>query len=305
MSARSSARAHAGRCATTVTPGELVILDQLVDRTWGRPDTFADGGVVEHLTFADPYSNELAPVLADAARAEGATVHEGGTVVVVNGPRFSTRAESQWFRQMGWDVVNMTQYPEVALCRELGMAYAGLALVTDYDTGGVGAAMTAPVTIDEVFKVLAANVELTRPRACTSHPPPSITFEAMRLARTPVPRILLAVGLALVTWGYARSQLSSADARREAPVERPVGRPGLAALLPAGTRGLSIPRADGTPPLERGQRADLVAGGRVVVANALVVHVDEDGATVAVPADVAPAIADVVASGLVVLALAG
>ena len=145
-------------------PGDLVVPDQLVDRTWGRPDTFADAGPVQHLSFADPYSEELRQAVLAAAREEHdpARVHDGGTVVVIQGPRFSTRAESQWFRRMGWDLVNMTQHPEVALCRELGMGYAAMALVTDFDSGVDDAPHSGPVTMEEVFRVLAENVELTR-----------------------------------------------------------------------------------------------------------------------------------------------
>ncbi len=141
-----------------------MVLDQLVDRTWGRPDTFLDGPEVDHVAFADPYCAELSSVLVGAAGPE-VTIHPRGTVTVVNGPRFSTRAESSWFRGAGWDVVNMTQYPEAYLARELGLCYAGLALVTDYDTGVVGADPTAPVeavTMDAVLAVLADNVERTR-----------------------------------------------------------------------------------------------------------------------------------------------
>src|SRR5207253_2409029 len=91
-------------------------------------------------------------------RAEGVTVHETGTVVVIQGPRFSTRAESRWFGSAGWEVVNMTQYPEAVLARELGMCYSGVALVTDYDAGLEGVAGISPVTIEVVFKVLAENI---------------------------------------------------------------------------------------------------------------------------------------------------
>ena len=140
-------------------PGDVVVLDQLVDRTSGRSaDTFFDGGVVGHVSFSDPYCSELAPLAAAAARSVGATVHDGGTVVVVPGPRFSTRAESASFRAAGWDVINMTQYPEAYLCRELGLCYCGLALVTDYDNLPGESA----VTMDDVFAVLRANVERTR-----------------------------------------------------------------------------------------------------------------------------------------------
>jgi len=159
-----------GSLRPDLRPGDLIVPDQLVDRTWGRADSFADGdlpdgsGQVQHLSFADPYTDELRRVVLAAAREEHdpARVHDGGTVVVIQGPRFSTRAESSWFRRMGWDVVNMTQHPEVALCRELGLGYAGLALVTDYDSGVEGSTDVEPVTMDEVFRMLAQNVELTR-----------------------------------------------------------------------------------------------------------------------------------------------
>jgi 5'-methylthioadenosine phosphorylase len=150
----------AGSLRREIAPGDLVVVDQFVDRTWGRPDTFhddfADGP--QHAVVADPYDARLAAVLADAGRAHGFTVHDAGTVVVVNGPRFSTRAESAWFRQCGWDVVNMTQYPEVALAAEAGVPFAGLALVTDYDSGVDDDPDVAPVTQEEVFSFFERNV---------------------------------------------------------------------------------------------------------------------------------------------------
>ena len=139
-----------------VQPGDIVVCDQLVDRTSGRADTFFDGPLPAHVSFADPYCPELGRVAVDAARAEGVSVHEGGTVVVIQGPRFSTRAESRWFSSAGWEVVNMTQYPEAALARELGVCYSGLALVTDYDAGVERA---EAVTMETVFRVLAENIE--------------------------------------------------------------------------------------------------------------------------------------------------
>jgi 5'-methylthioadenosine phosphorylase len=146
-----------------VKPGDFVLLDQLVDRTRGRADTFINGPVVGHVSFADPYCTELRNVvLATAPGVGGLTVHERGTVVVVQGPRFSTRAESSWYRSAGWEVIGMTQYPEAYLARELGMCYAGLALVTDYDTGLEGVEGIEPVTMEQVFKVLADNVDRTR-----------------------------------------------------------------------------------------------------------------------------------------------
>lgn len=152
----------AGSLQPGYRPGDFVLVDQLVDRTSGRPDTFFDGGVVGHVSFADPYCPDLRDALLAGALAAGFTVHERGTVVVIQGPRFSTRAESAWYRSAGWEVINMTQYPEAFLARELGLCYAGVALVTDYDTGLEGVDGIEPVTIDEVFRILADNVDRTR-----------------------------------------------------------------------------------------------------------------------------------------------
>jgi 5'-methylthioadenosine phosphorylase len=143
-------------------PGEVVVCDQVVDRTQGRADTFFDGPEVAHLSAADPYCEELRPLAAAAAAEAGLTVHQGGTVVVINGPRFSTRAESRLYAAAGWNVVNMTQYPEVVLARELGMCYVNLSLVTDYDCGLEGVAGVRPVTQEEVFAVFSQNTERLR-----------------------------------------------------------------------------------------------------------------------------------------------
>jgi 5'-methylthioadenosine phosphorylase len=143
-------------------PGEVVVCDQVVDRTHGRDDTYFDGPEVAHLSAADPYCDELRPLAAAAAREAGLTVHEGGTVVVINGPRFSTRAESRQYAAAGWDIINMTQYPEVVLARELGMCYVNLSLVTDYDCGIEGSAEVRPVTQEEVFAVFSQNTERLR-----------------------------------------------------------------------------------------------------------------------------------------------
>jgi len=142
-----------------IEPGHFVVCDQLVDRTRGRADTYFDGPTLAHVSFADPYCPELREVAFATARVEGITVHERGTVVVIQGPRFSTRAESRWFSAAGWDVVNMTQYPEAVLARELGMCYSGIALATDYDAGLEGVEGIEAVTIETVFAVLAANIE--------------------------------------------------------------------------------------------------------------------------------------------------
>jgi 5'-methylthioadenosine phosphorylase len=153
----------AGSLQPGVKPGDFVVLDQLVDRTWGRPDTFLDGPVVGHISFADPYCGELSRVmLAAASGIEGLTVHARGTAIVIQGPRFSTRSESAWYRAAGWEVINMTQYPEAYLARELGMCYSGLALITDYDTGLEGVEGIEPVTMEAVFAMLARNIDRTR-----------------------------------------------------------------------------------------------------------------------------------------------
>jgi 5'-methylthioadenosine phosphorylase len=154
-----------GSLRAEIGPGELVILDQLVDRTWGRPDTYLESAVVEHVSFADPYCPELRSALAGATEPAGwedGAVHGRGTVVVVQGPRFSTRAESRWYGVTGIDVINMTQYPEAYLARELGMCYAGVALVTDRDVGVEGDPSVEPVTMEAAMAVLASNVERTR-----------------------------------------------------------------------------------------------------------------------------------------------
>jgi 5'-methylthioadenosine phosphorylase len=140
-------------------PGEFVVVDQLVDRTWGRPDSFHDVGPVFHVPFADPYDARLRAELVRAGAEVGVTTHDGGTLVVIQGPRFSTRAESAWFRSMGWSVVNMTGYPEAVLAAEAGIPFAAVALVTDYDAGLDG---VEPVTQEQVFTFFEQNVAKVR-----------------------------------------------------------------------------------------------------------------------------------------------
>jgi 5'-methylthioadenosine phosphorylase len=134
--------------------GEFVVCDQFVDRTSGREDTFYEGPVTTHVSAADPYCTDLGRILAETARELGIPVREGGTVVVIQGPRFSTRAESAWFQQMGWDVINMTAYPEGYLARELELCYANVSMVTDHDVGVDGA---EPVSHETVLGVFAEN----------------------------------------------------------------------------------------------------------------------------------------------------
>ncbi|WP_426571646.1 S-methyl-5'-thioadenosine phosphorylase [Aquihabitans sp. McL0605] len=153
-----------GSLQAHIVPGSFVVPDQLVDRTWGRADSFFDGsigGPVHHVAFGEPYDHGLRAVALAACRAEGVEVHDGGTVVTIQGPRFSTRAESQWFGSHGWEVINMTQHPEAVLCREAGLRYAAIALITDFDAGLEGTDIPA-VTQDEVFAFFEANVETVR-----------------------------------------------------------------------------------------------------------------------------------------------
>lgn len=137
-----------------VKPGDFVICDQFVDRTWGRKDTFYDGPITTHVSSADPYCPTMRSVAIDVAGKLGITAHPTGTVVVIQGPRFSTRSESRWFAAQGWEVINMTQYPECYLARELEICYCNISLITDLDAGAEGA---EPVTNDEVVRVFNQN----------------------------------------------------------------------------------------------------------------------------------------------------
>ena len=139
--------------------GEFVVCDQFVDRTRSRADTFYDGPETTHVAAADPYCADLRSILLETAAELGIPARDGGTIVVIDGPRFSTRAESRWFSHAGWDVVNMTQYPEAWLARELELCYAGVMLVTDYD-GGIDD--IPPVSADGAFAVFGENLARLR-----------------------------------------------------------------------------------------------------------------------------------------------
>ena len=143
-------------------PGSLVVCDQLVDRTSGREQTYFDGEEVRgavHVPFADPYCPVGRATVVRLAAEAGWPVTDGGTMVVVEGPRFSTRAESRWFAAQGWSVVNMTGHPEAVLARELALCYTPVALVTDFDAGVEG---STGVTQDEVFSVFQASTARLR-----------------------------------------------------------------------------------------------------------------------------------------------
>jgi 5'-methylthioadenosine phosphorylase len=150
----------AGSLQLDVRPGDFVLCDQFVDRTTGRRDTFFDGPIVSHVSAADIYDPELRRIAAAVIREHDIPLHERGTVVVIQGPRFSTRAESRWFSDAGWEVINMTQYPEAYLVRELGMAVVNIALITDYDAGvHEGTAAVDARSVLEVFEQNAARIQ--------------------------------------------------------------------------------------------------------------------------------------------------
>jgi 5'-methylthioadenosine phosphorylase len=146
----------AGSLQPHVKPGSFVVSDQLVDRTWGRADTFYDGPETTHIAFADPYCPTMREVAVKEGRGQGIDLHERGTVVVIQGPRFSTRSESNLYRDQGWEVINMTQYPEAVLARELEICYLNVALITDYDVGVEGQD-AEPVTHEMVINVFQEN----------------------------------------------------------------------------------------------------------------------------------------------------
>lgn len=149
----------AGSLQAHIAPEHFVVCDQYVDRTHGRKDTFYDGPNVHHVSSADPYCPYLRQLAIDVIREQGITVHERGTVVVVQGPRFSTKAESRWYTQAGWEVINMTQYPEAYLALELNMAVVNISLITDYDSGLVAAGEVPPCQQDEIYAVFLKNAE--------------------------------------------------------------------------------------------------------------------------------------------------
>jgi 5'-methylthioadenosine phosphorylase len=154
-----------GSMREDIRPGDLVVVDQFFDRTWGRPQSFFGDGVAGHIPFADPICPRMNSRLLDAARAAagaagaGAHVHHGGTYLVINGPQFSTRAESRIFRSWGVDVIGMTNLPEARLAREAGLCYATIALATDYDCWHES---EEDVSVAAVLAVMKRNVATAR-----------------------------------------------------------------------------------------------------------------------------------------------
>lgn len=146
-----------GSLQTKFKPGDFVVLDQFIDRTRSRIDTFYNGPFCTHVSSAYPYCSRLGKLAYKIGKKMNIKIHQSGTVVIINGPRFSTAAESEWFTKMGWDVVNMTQYPEAILSRELEMCYSAIALVTDWDAGLVADKKVKPVKVADVAKIFKKN----------------------------------------------------------------------------------------------------------------------------------------------------
>lgn len=144
-----------GSMREDIKPGHLVVVDQYVDRTKGRASTFFGGGIAGHVMFADPVCPELSAQLVRAARERGLTVHDTGTLMVMEGPAFSTRAESKMHRRLGVDLIGMTAMPEAKLAREAELCYATLALATDYDCWHES---EDDVTVEAVIRILKKNV---------------------------------------------------------------------------------------------------------------------------------------------------
>jgi 5'-methylthioadenosine phosphorylase len=145
-----------GSLREELEPLDVVVPDQLFDRTRARPSTFFGDGVVVHMGFADPFCPYVSELMVQAGREAGATVHEGGTYVCIEGPQFSTRAESRVYRQLGFDVIGMTNLQEAKLAREAELCYATMAMVTDYDVWYEG---EEDVSLEQVLANVKRNVE--------------------------------------------------------------------------------------------------------------------------------------------------
>ncbi len=147
-----------GSLKSNYIPGDFVLFDQFVNMTNGRHDTFFDEDKVAHVSMAEPYCSDLRTIAAVELSKMNIRYHENGSVIVINGPRFSSKAESRFFSSQGFDVINMTQYPEAALAREKGMCYLGIGIVTDYDAGLEGNPQIKAVTAEEVNRVFGKSI---------------------------------------------------------------------------------------------------------------------------------------------------
>jgi len=148
-----------GSMKESIKPGDVLIPDQFIDLTKRRPSTFFEGGIVAHVAFGEPVCGDLAGTLASTASELGASTHDGGTYLCMEGPQFSTKGESRLYRQWGVDVIGMTNMPEAKLAREAELCYATMALVTDYDCWHE---TEEDVTVDAILATLHRNVELAK-----------------------------------------------------------------------------------------------------------------------------------------------
>jgi 5'-methylthioadenosine phosphorylase len=195
-----------GSLKEELAPGSFVVVDQFIDRTFAREKSFFGEGCVAHVSMADPVCLRLAALAAEAGRKAGAEVHEGGTYLVMEGPQFSSRAESELYRQWGCSVIGMTNMPEAKLAREAELPYATIAMVTDYDCWHDG---HEAVSVDQVIAFLKGNAD--RARALVQ----ALTQALAGLPRTPSPQnIETVLDLALITPPHARNRelLSKLDA---------------------------------------------------------------------------------------------
>jgi 5'-methylthioadenosine phosphorylase len=155
---RIIATSTVGSLKEEYAPGDFVIFDQFVNMTHGREDTFYDRSIVAHVGMAEPYCSEMRSIASELLSSMRIKHHDRGTAVVINGPRFSSKAESRFFASQGFETINMTQYPEAALAREKALCYLGMGIVTDYDAGLEGRSDVRAVTIGEVLRVFGENV---------------------------------------------------------------------------------------------------------------------------------------------------
>lgn len=177
-------------------PGQFVMVDQFIDRTFAREKSFFGPGMVAHVSVADPVCSRLSVLAGDAAEASGATVHRGGTYLAMEGPQFSSRAESQLYRRWGCDVIGMTNMPEAKLAREAELPYATLAMVTDYDCWREN---EAAVEVTNVLEIMAANT--TKAKATIA----KLAEQLQGVARTPSPQgIETCLDYAMITAPEAR-----------------------------------------------------------------------------------------------------
>lgn len=151
--------AAVGSLQPNIKRGDFVICDDFIDRTCGRKDTFFDGPKVIHISSAFCYCEKLRKLAVSICRENKIKVHPKGTAVIIQGPRFSSKAESKWFTKMGWGIITMTQYPEVILAREAEICYVNISLITDYDAGLIGGRGIEPVNFDEIRRVFGQNIE--------------------------------------------------------------------------------------------------------------------------------------------------